>query len=114
MSKSILMFLVLSLCLISKSYAVFNCEADVNRILVYGDGTVNVLHSGRGDYTVICNTKGTFKGVDTVTCSLWIGMLQSMQNNNKKAIFYYSGDGTCATLTTYSNAPVPVYIGSIK
>ncbi|GAB6263622.1 hypothetical protein PSSHI_38660 [Photobacterium sp. R1] len=53
-------------------------------------------------------------GIDTVTCSLWEGMLQRTQNNNKKAIFYYDGQGSCASLGTYGNAPAPVYIGSIE
>jgi len=95
------------------SVADYNCEVTVNRVLIYGNGDVNVLHSGRGDYTYICNTKGIWKGVDTVTCALWVGMLQSIQNNSKKAIFYYGGKGSCTTLPTYSNTPAPTYIGSI-
>jgi len=97
----------------TNALASFSCNATINRVLVYGDGSVNILHSGRGDYTNICNTKGTWKGIDTVTCSLWVGILQSLQNNSKQAIFYYSGEGACATLPTYGNAPAPVYIGSI-
>ncbi|MBW3532994.1 hypothetical protein [Shewanella sp. NKUCC06_TVS] len=114
MSKYIFTVLILVFCQVNESNAAFSCEADIQRVLVYSDGSVNILHSGSGKYTYICNTKGNFKGVDTVTCSLWAGMLQSIQNNNKKAVFYYNGNGTCATLPTYSSAPAPVYIGSIK
>lgn len=108
------LLLLASLVLSTNAFAAFNCEVEVERVLVYGDGGVNVFHSGRNDFTYICNTKGTWKGIDTVTCSLWVGMLQSTQNNNKKAIFYYDGQGSCASLGTYGNAPAPVYIGSIK
>ncbi len=92
----------------------FNCTVDVNRVLIYASGAVNVHHSGRNEYTYICNVKGTWKGIDTVTCALWTSMLQNIQNNDKKAIFYYGDSGSCATLTTYGNAPAPIYIGSIK
>lgn len=40
-------------------------------------------------------------------------MLQSAQANSKSVVFYYNGDGSCATLQTYSSAPPPVYIGGI-
>ncbi|HIF9111858.1 TPA: hypothetical protein ACX6Q7_001217 [Photobacterium damselae] len=110
--KKLMFFILL---VVSKNvFADFSCEVSVNRVLVYSDGSVNVFHSGRNDYTYICNTKGTWKGIDTVTCSLWVGMLQSTQNNDKKAIFYYAGEGGCSSLGTYSDAPAPVYIGSIK
>ena len=95
-------------------FADYNCEVTINRVLVYGNGDVNILHTGRNDYTFICNTKGTWKGIDTVTCALWVSMLQNIQNNSKRAIFYYSGDGMCSTLSTYGNAPAPTYIGAIN
>ncbi|WP_419227338.1 hypothetical protein [Alteromonas sp. OM2203] len=93
--------------------AAFSCEVDVKRVLVYGNGTVNILHSGRNDYTIICNTKGTWKNIDTVTCSLWVGLLQNIQNNNGKAVFYFAENGNCATLPTYGNSYAPQYIGSV-
>jgi len=94
--------------------ASFSCNVNISRILVYGNGNVNILHSGRNDYTFICNTKGTWKRIDTVTCSHWVAMLQNIQNNNGKAIFYFAENGSCATLPTYGNSYAPQYIGSIK
>ena len=35
----------------------FSCSVNIQNVLVYGDGSVNVLHSGRKDYTYICNLK---------------------------------------------------------
>ena len=98
----------------SNVQAAFQCEVTVDRLLVYAVGHVNVLHDGRNDYTYICNTKGTWKDVDTVTCALWVAMLQSAQNNAKLVQFYYAGTGSCATLPTYSAAPAPQYIGTIN
>ncbi|MDX1303037.1 hypothetical protein [Photobacterium sp.] len=107
------LFVVLSLLMSTHSYAAFNCTVDVNRVLVYKDGSINILHNGRNDYTNICNLNDGWKGVDTVTCAMWTSMLQNVQNNNKKAIFYYDGTGSCSTLNTYGSSPAPVYIGSI-
>ena len=106
---------VLLLFVVSPSlHAAFQCEVTVDRVLVYADGSVNVFHTGRNDYTYICNTNGTWKDVDTVTCALWVGMLQGAQNNGKRVQFYYDGTGSCATLPTYSSAPAPVYIGVLN
>jgi hypothetical protein len=90
----------------------FNCEVAITRVLIYGDGSVNVLHNGRGNYTFICNVKGTWKNIDSITCSHWIALLQNAQQQNKKAIFYYGGDGNCASLPLYGSAPAPLYIGT--
>ncbi|KPZ73134.1 hypothetical protein AN944_00282 [Shewanella sp. P1-14-1] len=93
--------------------AAFNCSVDVSRVLIYGNGSVNILHTGRGDYTNICNLNNDWKGVNVTTCAMWTGMLQSIKQNNGKAIFYYGGEGSCSTLPTYGVAPAPVYIGQI-
>jgi hypothetical protein len=105
--------LILSTFLSSSVFADFACNVNVKRVLVYANGSVNVLHSGRNDWTYICNVKGTWKGIDTVTCALWVSMLQSTQNNEKNAVFYYGGAGSCATLETYGSSPAPVYVGAI-
>jgi hypothetical protein len=105
--------LILGLIVSTNVIAAFECSVDVKRVLVYADGTVNILHSGRNDYTVICDLDGDRKGVSTVTCAMWTSLLQSTQNNNKNATFYYSGEGSCATLATYGSSPAPVYIGSV-
>lgn len=112
MNKLFATLLILSTSFSAK--ATFNCSVDVNRVLVYGNGGINILHSGRNDYTVICNLNTDWKGVKPVTCAMWVGLLQNAQVNNKKVIFYYNGEGTCGTLPTYGNTPAPVYIGLIK
>lgn len=95
------------------AFSAFNCEVNVDRVLVYQDGSINILHNGRNDYTYICNLNNTWKGVDVITCAMWTSMLQSTQNNDKRAIFYYDGTGSCAALPIYGSSPAPVYIGSI-
>ena len=107
--------IVLLCCLsVSTAFADFHCVVNVNRVLVYGDGSINVLHDGRNDFTFICNLRGTWKGIDTVTCAMWASLLQNTQNNEVKAIFYYDGTGSCAALPTYGASPAPVYIGTVK
>jgi len=106
--------LLVSLFLLSMpSYASFHCTVDVTRVLVYANGDVNVLHSGRGNFTVICNLNAPLNNVAVTTCAMWTSMLQSIQKADAQAIFYYSGTGTCAGIETYGSAPTPVYIGSI-
>jgi hypothetical protein len=110
--KSLAVCLLVLYC--SSVSAAFHCTVDVNRVLVYSSGAVNVNHTGRNDFTYICNLRQEWKGIDIVTCAMWTGMLQNTQNNDKKAIFYYNGEGSCTNLPTYSNSPAPVYIGSVK
>ncbi len=93
--------------------AAFECTSKVANILVYSDELVNILHSGRGEYTVICSLKTELAGVSISTCAMWVGMLQAIKKKDGLANFYYAGTGTCATLPTYSSAPVPVYIGDV-
>ena len=101
----------------SKPLAAFDCRVDLHAVLIYGDGSVNVLHSGRGDYTVICNVSEERLGVSPTTCALWASMLISLKKDGKKADFYYNSTpqyNSCATLPHYSLAPAPVYIGAVN
>lgn len=97
------------------SSAPFSCNARLGTVLVYADGSVNVLHSGRGDYTYVCNLNTPWKGVTVQTCAMWTSLLLKLKGEGKNAIFfYYGGDGaSCANMDVYSNAPAPTYIGVI-
>lgn len=96
-----------------QAHAVFECNVSVKNVLVYADGMVNVLHSGRGDYTMICNMQSEYGGVSPSTCAMWATMLQVIKKKNGIANFYYQGAGACSTLATYGSAPVPTYIGDV-
>lgn len=114
--KKILTVILLSLSvsLISPIYAgTFSCSANVNKVLLYKSGVVNVLHSGRNNYTVVCSLNEEWKGVSVTTCAMWVGLLQDLKRRNVQAIFYYSTNEatSCADLPIYGNAPSPVYIG---
>lgn len=102
-----------TLLLPSLGHAAFECNASVLRVLVYNGGMVNVLHTGRNDYTVICSLDTTYGGVTPATCAMWTAMLQSIKKKNGLATFYFGGEGSCATMLTYGNAPVPAYVGDI-
>lgn len=90
----------------------YQCTVDINSVLIYSNGIVNVKHSGRGDYTFICNLKEDYQGVSVSTCAMWTSMLLSMKNAAKKVDFYYDNQySSCAAIPTYGSAPIPVYIG---
>lgn len=93
--------------------AAYECGVSVKNVLVYKDGLVNILHSGRGDYTIICSLGSDYAGVSVGTCAMWTAMLQAIKKKNGTATFYYDGVGSCATLPTYGASPVPVYIGDV-
>ena len=97
-----------------QAHAAFECMVKVNNVLIYSDGAVNVLHTGRGDYTVVCNLNADRQGVSPVTCAMWTAMLQHIKKNNGTANFYFEGTGTCATLPVYGNSPAPIYIGNMS
>ncbi len=117
MMKNLLIGLSVFLTLqMQTAYAAFECAADINAVLIYKDGRVNVLHSGRGDYTVICNLNGDYQNVGSTTCAMWTSMLLQLKQNAKKAHFYYSTTqyNSCAALPTYGSAPAPEYIGPVN
>ena len=95
--------------------APFECNVPVDTVLIYSSGMVNVMHQGKGDYTVICNLNTSYKDVSVTTCAMWTSMLLNLKDKGKKATFYYdtnvAGVTSCGTLPTYGSAPVPVYIG---
>ena len=103
-----------ALALISlSSHAVTDCNGTVTRVLLYADGSVNLQGSWRGDFTVLCNTNGTFGGISSETCMSWYGTALSAAAHGKQINVYYAATYTCATLPTYWSAPVPTYVGVI-
>ena len=97
----------------SMAHAAYQCTATLNAVLVYSDGTVNVNHSGRNDYTVVCNLNVTWKGVPTSVCAAWTATLLQTKRANGSLQFYYDGTSACSALPTYADAPAPVYIGML-
>jgi hypothetical protein len=110
--KKIILLLVLSL-VSPYSSAAFDCNVSIRNVLIYTDGSVNILHSGRGDYTVICNLNAERQGVSPAVCGMWTGMLQLIKRKGGQANFYFDGTGTCAELPVYAGSPAPVYIGDV-
>lgn len=53
-----LLALVVAASLPMPSFAAYECNVNLQHVLIDGNGTVNVLHSGRGDYTVVLPTYG--------------------------------------------------------
>lgn len=96
------------------AFAAYECRVRVHNLLVYADGTVNVFHTGRNDYTVVCNVNGQYGSVSQIVCASWLSILSQAQRASSTVEFYFPGEGSCSTLPTYGSAPVPSYIGHIK
>ena len=112
--KKAIYALIVVFSFVQSAYASFDCEVNIHTVLIYKSGLINVLHSGRGDYTGICNLNGDYMGVSATTCAMWTSMLLQLKKDGKKANFYYDTTpqyNSCATLPTYGSAPAPVYIG---
>jgi hypothetical protein len=112
--QRILTIVLISLLSAGKSWADFSCSVNVIGVIPYNSGQVNVLHSGRGDWTMICSLTETYTSGLTVkpeTCAMWTGILLQAKKNNTPVTFWFTGSGTCAAINTYASAPVPVYIG---
>ena len=108
---------VVALSLSVNARADFFCNVTVNAVLAYNAGQVNVLHSGRGDYTIICNLSEPYVNGLTVgpsTCAMWYATLLRAKKNNQLVQFWFPGTGSCATIGTYGSAPVPTYIGEVN
>lgn len=92
----------------------FSCTVSVLGVLQYGGGQINVLHSGRGDWTHVCNVSEPRTVIRTVTpmaCATWVALLLRAKKNGTPLTFWFAGTGSCATLATYDEAQVPTYIG---
>jgi hypothetical protein len=88
------------------------CTGTVQYVLLYGDGTVSLVGSWRGDYTVLCNTNGTWGNIATEICLAWYGTAVKAAAESKHVAVYYSPSSyTCATLPTYGSSSVPYYFG---
>lgn len=98
--------------------ATFSCTVDINHLLINSTGAVNVKHTGRGEYTHICNLTTERQGVSITTCAMWTSMLLNLKQLNKQAIFSYDTAVTptsatsCATLPIYDGAPAPALVGA--
>jgi len=109
----IFLCLVLPISGVSHS-APITCHGTVGTLLVYGDGSVNMRASYRGNYTYICNLKTERNGVSITTCATWVGVIETARKMNQEIWSYYYTDSSftsCADIPTYSASPAPVYIG---
>ncbi|NOI30615.1 hypothetical protein [Vibrio coralliilyticus] len=99
----------------ASSMADITCYGTVKNVLQYGNGSINVYMSYRGDYTVMCNIETHWKGVNPEACQGMLSVLLTAQSTGKNIATYYNGDQyTCANLPTYSATPGPVYVGIIE
>ncbi len=114
--KNIFLIIILSISFIaSTANASVSCVGKVNKILIYGKGTVRVFPSWRNNWVQICNLSEEKEGVSITTCAMWASMLQNIKENGGDAVFYYAPEDdsfdSCSTVPLNNNSPAPVYIG---
>lgn len=93
-----------------QAHAAIECVGKVGKVLLYADGSVNVLGAWRGDYTIVCNTNGG--AVSTEVCLSWYATLLKAKANNTDVTVYYNTTYACNNLPTYGSTPTPVYVGA--
>ena len=93
------------------SLAVQYCAGKVLNVLMYSNGTVMIVGSWRGDFTVLCSIQGDWGSIPSETCFAWYGAaLKARADNSNVTIYYPSDQGyTCANMPTYGGALVPGY-----
>lgn len=103
--------------LMSSTALAFNCEGNIKNIAVSHGGKVRIHTDFTRTYSTVCNTKGTWNSVDTVTCMAWFSQLQAAYSNNKKILIMYpdlaDNDGntyTCESMPYYGHALKPSFI----
>jgi hypothetical protein len=95
----------------------YACTVTVNGVLPYADGALNVHHSGRGDWTIICNLTTPYTNGLTVgptVCASWMVILLRAKKNNQQVQFWFPGTGQCSSIGTYGSSPVPTYVGEVN
>jgi hypothetical protein len=102
---------IVALALPTVGAAAVDCVGKVQKVLLYADGSLNVMGAWRGDYTYVCNTNGSFGGVPSEVCLGWYALLSKAKADNLDVTIYYFTNTPCNALPTYQAAPVPVYVG---
>lgn len=85
------------------AHADFSCRVTVQGVLPYSSGPVNVLHTGRNDWTMVCSLSEPYTNgltVSPATCMAWVAILLRAKKNNQQVDFWFPGTGTCATIAT--------------
>ena len=92
--------------------ATINCNGQINALLIYSSGDVNIHTTYRNDYTVVCNLKTEKDGVSISTCAVWASLLAKAKHEGRTISAYYSHPAVtdCATIPHYGNAPAPIYL----
>lgn len=90
-----------------------DCVGKVKHLLIYADGTVNVMNSFRNDFTVVCNLNSTYAAVSPTVCASWVALLAHIKKKDGSAVHYYPSGTVCNAVPTYGDSPVPGYIGDL-
>ena len=88
------------------------CSGKITSAYIDNSGYLVVYGPWRGDYTVLCNIKSAWKGIDSMTCLSWMGIALTATSKQQTVYVSYNDPAAlaCNTLATYGNSPPPVYV----
>lgn len=97
----------------TQTFAVGYCTGTINRILVQNDGLLMVFPSWRNDWVALCSVSSVWNGISTQACNAWVAQATSLSLTLKTSVITFqslANDAACATMPTYSAAPLANYI----
>ena len=92
------------------AFAQFWCTGTPISVLTNSNGSVIAHMPWRQDWVGVCNVKTSWKGIDPSVCWTWFSYLSTAMVEQKPILVYYSGEGNCASISTYENSPAPYYV----
>lgn len=85
------------------------CGGVIKSILITSNGEVHILTSYRNDWTQICNTTTSWKGVAPDLCKSWLSVATALRLAKESALVFYNEDTPCIAIPSYGNSPAPAY-----
>ncbi len=85
------------------------CTGKVTGMIVDKNGDVTINGTYRNNWTKICNLNGTWGGIGTVTCTMWVKLLDDAYKYDTSITIKYIS-GSCANLPTWGGSLAPIYV----
>lgn len=88
------------------------CSGKISSTYVDASGSLITTSAWRGDYTMLCNIRSAWKGIDPTVCLSWMGIALTAASKQQSVTIQYTDPAAvaCNTLETYAGAPPPVYL----
>ena len=84
------------------------CTGLLNRLLVYGNGTVMIYADWNVGWLTVCNVAQDRLGVSKDACKTWVALLESAKaQGTEVGVNYDTETYTCPTIPAYGASPAP-------